>query len=345
MALERVRLLDSQRPVGVEIAKNLSEIFKEVPPGHPLFRRFSLITPEMVPDYEARLTRLTNTGRLSEKVSEAFLALALAYVEPRMRFGLLKDPSLKTRLVGARSIVQDAWTARTVATSKPTMPAVSTLGRACSTTPVRPASTLADAQRRHHPARGFWPSAGSWISKPASAAAVSSGRSATAACCCRNGSGCVSPHARPPAPTGNPRHRPGGRPSRWRGRHPAPVVERSRRPRASSPRSRPRPTLRCFPGTLRLDQGRAGAAECRRMTGRRLLAESPRLHHGGRDGFGPDGSGPDRREGSVRAYGAAAPRAARARPVACRPISARSATTACSASEGRLEQPVTTAAG
>lgn len=105
-ALTQARLLDDLDQMGVGIARNLSEIFKDVPPGHPLFRRFSLITPEMVPDYEERLTRLAATGRLTEKDSEAFLALALAYIEPRMRFGLL-DPALKARIVGARNIVQN----------------------------------------------------------------------------------------------------------------------------------------------------------------------------------------------------------------------------------------------
>ncbi|WP_449410992.1 ABC transporter transmembrane domain-containing protein [Methylobacterium komagatae] len=107
MALAQARLLDDLDRMGVEIARNLSEIFKDVPPGHPLFRRFSLITPEMVPEYEARLSRLAPTGRLPEEDSKAFLALALAYVEPRMRFGLI-DPILKSRVVGARSVVQDA---------------------------------------------------------------------------------------------------------------------------------------------------------------------------------------------------------------------------------------------
>ncbi|MGT2478756.1 hypothetical protein ACU4GR_07490 [Methylobacterium oryzae CBMB20] len=60
-----------------------------MPPGHPLFRRFSLITPDALPDYLRRLARLPAEGRLSEADSVAFLALALAYVEPRMRFGLL----------------------------------------------------------------------------------------------------------------------------------------------------------------------------------------------------------------------------------------------------------------
>ncbi|MFC6790323.1 hypothetical protein ACFQE0_12265 [Methylobacterium komagatae] len=107
-ALAQTRLLDDLDRMGVEIARNLSEIFKDVPPGHPLFRRFSLITPEMVPEYEARLSRLAPTGRLPEEDSKAFLALSLAYVEPRMRFGLV-DPILKSRVVGARSVVQDAF--------------------------------------------------------------------------------------------------------------------------------------------------------------------------------------------------------------------------------------------
>lgn len=106
-ALEKARLLDVLDRMGVEIARNLSDIFKDVPPGHPLFRRFSLITPEMVPDYEARLARLAGSGSLSERDSEAFLALSLAYVEPRMRFGLL-DTALKARIAGARGVVQDA---------------------------------------------------------------------------------------------------------------------------------------------------------------------------------------------------------------------------------------------
>lgn len=110
-ALERARLLEELDRMGVEIARNLSEIFKEVPPGHPLFRRFSLIRPEMVPDYAARLARLPASGRLPEKDSEAFLALALSYVEPRMRFGLL-DQALKTRIAGARGLVQDAMNGR-----------------------------------------------------------------------------------------------------------------------------------------------------------------------------------------------------------------------------------------
>ncbi|MGU3665477.1 ABC transporter transmembrane domain-containing protein [Methylobacterium sp. A49B] len=104
-ALEKVQLLEALDRMGVAIASNLKDIFADVPPGHPLFRRFSLITPDALPDYLLRLSRLPAEGRLSDDDSVAFLALALAYVEPRMRFGLL-DEDLATRIVGARAVVQ-----------------------------------------------------------------------------------------------------------------------------------------------------------------------------------------------------------------------------------------------
>ncbi|MGU3385060.1 ABC transporter transmembrane domain-containing protein [Methylobacterium sp. D53M] len=104
-ALDKVKLLDELDRMGVAIASNLKDIFADVPPGHPLFRRFSLITPDALPDYLRRLARLPEDGRLSETDSVAFLALALAYVEPRMRFGLL-DETLAKRMVGARAVVQ-----------------------------------------------------------------------------------------------------------------------------------------------------------------------------------------------------------------------------------------------
>lgn len=104
-ALDKVELLDALDRMGVAIASNLKDIFADVPPGHPLFRRFSLITPDALPDYLRRLGRLPAEGRLGEDDSVAFLALALAYVEPRMRFGLI-DQALAGRIVGARAVVQ-----------------------------------------------------------------------------------------------------------------------------------------------------------------------------------------------------------------------------------------------
>lgn len=102
--------LDLLRPLsalGVAIARNLAEIFRDVPAGHPLFRRFSLITPEDLPDYTRRLAGVGADGHLSTEDCKAFLALALHYVEPRQRLGLLDDV-FRTRIVGARGRIQEA---------------------------------------------------------------------------------------------------------------------------------------------------------------------------------------------------------------------------------------------
>ncbi len=145
--------------MGVEIARNLSEIFKDVPRGTQLFRRFSLITPEMVPDYEARLARLATSGELSEQDSEAFLALALAYIEPRMRFGLL-DKTLAARIVGARGIVQTRCRARTAGHIETHDPPALTPGRASSITSCSAASTSPGCTARKSCSGRSWPSPG-----------------------------------------------------------------------------------------------------------------------------------------------------------------------------------------
>lgn len=104
-ALAEEGLLDELAQMGVAIGRNLIEIFRDVPPGHPLFRRFSTIGPEELPEFERRLVGIGHGGALSAADSQAFLGLALTYVEPRQRFGLL-DQALMARLVSARGPVQ-----------------------------------------------------------------------------------------------------------------------------------------------------------------------------------------------------------------------------------------------
>lgn len=104
-ALAAACLLDDLAQMGVAIARNLIEIFRDVPPGHPLFRRFSTIAPEELPDFERRLLGLVRGGALSPADSKAFLGLALSYIEPRQRLGLL-DQILMARLVAARGPVR-----------------------------------------------------------------------------------------------------------------------------------------------------------------------------------------------------------------------------------------------
>ncbi|MCJ2046858.1 ABC transporter ATP-binding protein [Methylobacterium sp. J-078] len=104
-ALSSAGLLDELAQMGVAIGRNLIEIFRDVPPGHPLFRRYSTIAPEELPEFERRLVGLGRDGALSPADSEAFLALALSYIEPRQRLGLL-DKSMRARLILARGPVR-----------------------------------------------------------------------------------------------------------------------------------------------------------------------------------------------------------------------------------------------
>ena len=106
-ALADLRLLDDLSAMGLAIARHLVEIFEGIPPGHPLFRRFSLVAPDDLPDLTRRLAGIGPDGRMTASDGVVFLALALPYAEPRQRFGLLDDP-LRSRLVSARGRVQDA---------------------------------------------------------------------------------------------------------------------------------------------------------------------------------------------------------------------------------------------
>ena len=106
-ALADLHLLDALSAMGLAIARHLVEIFEGIPPGHPLFRRFSLVAPDDLPDLTRRAAGIGPDGRMSVADGVVFLGLALPYVEPRQRFGLLDD-GVRSRLVGARGRIQAA---------------------------------------------------------------------------------------------------------------------------------------------------------------------------------------------------------------------------------------------
>ncbi|WP_375455191.1 ABC transporter transmembrane domain-containing protein [uncultured Methylobacterium sp.] len=106
-ALDKLFLLDDLATMGAAIARNLIEIFRDVPPGHPLFGRFSLIAPDALPEFERRLAGIAPDGEPTMADNQAFLGLALAYIEPRQRLGLLDAP-YTARLVSARYAIREA---------------------------------------------------------------------------------------------------------------------------------------------------------------------------------------------------------------------------------------------
>ncbi|WP_336485736.1 ABC transporter transmembrane domain-containing protein [Methylobacterium nigriterrae] len=108
--LARQGLLEELVAMGINIAQNLVEIFRDLPVGHPLWRRFSIIAPDELPEFEQRLVRVSQHRSLRGADTEAFLALALFYIEPRWRLGLL-EPAIMGRVVEAREAVQEALNA------------------------------------------------------------------------------------------------------------------------------------------------------------------------------------------------------------------------------------------
>jgi putative ABC transport system ATP-binding protein len=104
-ALEQEGLSDDLVAMGARIAETMTEIFRGVPPGHPLFEQFSFISADELPEYERILRRRASRGSARREEQTQLIALPLAYIEPRHRLGLLED-ELQARLVAARSAVR-----------------------------------------------------------------------------------------------------------------------------------------------------------------------------------------------------------------------------------------------
>ncbi|HXV28980.1 MAG TPA: ABC transporter ATP-binding protein, partial [Sinorhizobium sp.] len=101
--LRRAGLRDLFYEMGLEIAENVVELFRDLPPDHPFFQQLTFMTSEEIPVYEALLQKVR--GRPIAEVSEddaiRIIRLCFGYVEPRHRFGLLTE-GLMEKIVEAR---------------------------------------------------------------------------------------------------------------------------------------------------------------------------------------------------------------------------------------------------
>ena len=106
-ALNEQGLTEGLARMGARIAETMIEIFRGLPPGHPLFEQFSFINADELDDVEAVLRRHLGRERpfRGDELTR-MLALPLAYIEPRHRLGLLDD-ELQERIVAARGTVRD----------------------------------------------------------------------------------------------------------------------------------------------------------------------------------------------------------------------------------------------
>lgn len=89
--LARQGLDDLLFATGIEIARNVAEIFGELPRDHALWQQQTLMRAEDLPQYQAMLARLDKGGAVAPEDRTAMIRLSFGYVEPRHRFGLMSD--------------------------------------------------------------------------------------------------------------------------------------------------------------------------------------------------------------------------------------------------------------
>jgi ABC-type multidrug transport system fused ATPase/permease subunit len=90
--------------VGANVAKDMVEIFKDIPAGDELFANFSLIAEAELPEYTrlvARLDRIDLAEGLPDEARNRLLTLALRLVPARHRLGKI-DEAFMAKVVAAR---------------------------------------------------------------------------------------------------------------------------------------------------------------------------------------------------------------------------------------------------
>jgi putative ABC transport system ATP-binding protein len=105
-ALDRAGLTEDLVGMGAQIAETMTEIFRGLPPSHPLFEQFSFLNADELEEMEALLKRRRARGSSQRDDRTRLLSLPLAYVEPRHRLGLLDD-AMRARLLEGRARVRE----------------------------------------------------------------------------------------------------------------------------------------------------------------------------------------------------------------------------------------------
>lgn len=105
--LEAEALIDPLTNIGLRIAETTMEMFSGLPPGHPLFERFSFIRASEMEEYQ-RLVDVARSpdgrSKLTGEGRRRLIILASGYIEPRHRLGLV-DAAFKARVLRARASV------------------------------------------------------------------------------------------------------------------------------------------------------------------------------------------------------------------------------------------------
>ena len=94
--------------IGRDIAATMIDLFGDLEAGNPLLQRISVMTPEELGEYRQVVMRVAGRGfdEAGEAERVALIRLALSYVEPRHRLGLI-DEDFMERVVAARKLFRE----------------------------------------------------------------------------------------------------------------------------------------------------------------------------------------------------------------------------------------------
>lgn len=103
--LDKVGLTADLVAMGQEVAKEMIELFADLPADHEFFEQYSFISANDLPEFQAILGRVSKTGHgdLSAEDRARLLSLPFKLIVARHRLGLV-DEAMQTRILEARRV-------------------------------------------------------------------------------------------------------------------------------------------------------------------------------------------------------------------------------------------------
>lgn len=98
--------------LAIEVARTLGEIFKGLPPGHPIMERYSFVSADELSDHQAAIEQADRQGRdhLDQEAQVALVSMLLRLVPARHRLDEVDD-QLRAQVLAARAGLPDALSA------------------------------------------------------------------------------------------------------------------------------------------------------------------------------------------------------------------------------------------
>jgi putative ABC transport system ATP-binding protein len=99
-AIKETGLSDVLVDLGLRIAQTMTEIFRGLAAGDPLFEEFSFISADDLPDFTDMLRKVSLRGPSALTLPERLrvMSVPLDYIEPRHRLGLIDEATVATAL-------------------------------------------------------------------------------------------------------------------------------------------------------------------------------------------------------------------------------------------------------